>query len=183
MVITVQIGDAEPLRLRSKKEPILSGQVAGWPPYGTRLELENGPIEYFSEDMLSTQGADPVVKVTQNTVFLGTEPHPILSRAPSITSAKRQAQGGLALTWTNTADEIATEPSITAYHVYRNLDPGVIEKWELATRAPTSQTSWHDTDLGKSQVAEYLIVHAARCPFDYDLEGLLGAPVLIPAPL
>ena len=178
MVITVQIGDQEPIRLRSREEPILSGLVAGWPPYGMQLELENGPIKYFVEGSIEDESAEPLVKVVGNRVLLGTEPHPILSRAPEITAAER-GQDGVSLTWTDTAAERPTTPPITAYHVYRNREPGDIDSWELAARVPATETSWKDDTLAPDQKAEYLLVHAARCPFNYDLEGLLGQPVAV----
>jgi hypothetical protein len=178
MLITVRIGNNSELRLRSRTEPVLSGAVAGWPPYGMQLELENGPIEYFTEDTIDDNGAEPLVRVTENRVLLGTVPHPILSRTPEITEATRNAHGGASVTWTDTATEFETDPPITAYHVYRNADPGNVMGWELAARLPVSQTSWDD-DPTFTQETEYLLVHVARCPFDYDLEGLLGQPASV----
>ena len=180
MVVTVQVGETEPMRLRSRTEPVLSGDIAGWPPYGASLRLENGPIEYFLEDDVENAQANPVVQVTANTVVLGTQPHPILSRAPEIIRAER-GPGGVELQWTSTADEIETTPPITAYHVYRNATPHDVAGYELAEVVAAPSTTWTDTQPPSGAVS-YLVVHAARCPFNYDLEGLLGNPALV-APL
>ncbi len=179
MVMTVQVGDNDPVRLRSRNEPVLAGDVAGWPPYGMALSLTNGPIDYFIEEQLDDPDASPFLSVTSNEVLLGTEPHAILGRAPEIVTASRGEQG-VALSWTDTAGEIATTPPITGYHVYRNATPGHVGGWTLAGAVDAATTSWVDADAPDAAV-EYLLVHVARCPFGYDLEGLLGAPVLIAA--
>jgi hypothetical protein len=168
MVITIQLGDEEPMRLLSRTEPVLDGAVGGWPPYGMSLQLQNGPIEYFAEAELEDDSAQPVVLVLDNQVLLGAEPHPILSRAPEITEAVR-GDDGITLQWTDTASVEATDPPITSYHVYRNQEPGDPSAWELVHRSPVSDLRWVDTDDYDGAV-DYLIVHAARCPFDYDLE-------------
>lgn len=180
MVITVQVGDAEPMRLGSRAEPLLSGEIAGWPPYGTSLRLENGPIEYFLKNDVENPQANSVVQVTANAVTLGTQPHPIPSRAPEIIRAER-GPGGIALQWTSTANEIETTPPITAYHVYRNTTSRDIAGYELAEVVDASFTTWTDTQSPSGAVS-YIVVHAARCLFNYNLEGLLGSPALV-APL
>lgn len=176
MVITAQIGENPPFRLRSRTEPLLAGLVPGWPPYGMRLDLDNGPIDYFLEEALEDESAEPLIRVTANRVLLGTAPHPILSRAPEITKTSRSDTGAIQLTWTATAEERETEPPITAYHVYRNLEPDNLASWELVAALPSTQTSWEDSETTTSQSPTYLLVHAAECPFGYKLEGALGTP-------
>jgi hypothetical protein len=177
MLMTVQIGDGAPVRLRARSAPILSGPVPAWPPYGMTLKMSGEPVDYYLDADIANPAATPFLTVVGNTVELGTSPHPIIGRAPKITSAAR-GEGGVELAWTATANEVPTSPPIAGYHVYRNDSPGDVTGWLCVARVPISTTSWIDTGSPRGPV-EYLMMHAARCPFGYDLEGFAGPPVYI----
>jgi hypothetical protein len=177
MVVTVQIdGQEGPIRLRSRKEPIFRGKVPGWPPFGTELELENPPIEYFREDELDKPDAVPFMKVTANTVRLGTQRSDFFFTRPAIQTLVPVKSGGYRITWTDTASRL-TDQKIVSYRVYRNLHPGNLEGWQQIAEVPVGTTSFVDRDAPADARVEYVVSHVAEYPFGYKYEGIFNPPV------
>src|SRR5262249_35361715 len=129
MVMTIQPDrSANPLRLRSRKEPILEGPVEAWPPRGSVLRLVNSPIEYFVESEVDIPSATPVLVVEANTVTFDSNSVALLEAFPAITRLfhiRDETSGRPAVTveWRDVRQEVAAagDPPVTHYNVYRSL--------------------------------------------------------------
>jgi hypothetical protein len=175
MIVTVRVGDGDPIRLLSRKKPVFRGQSPGWPPHGAALELENPPIEYFVDKTIDDPEAKPFMVVTANAVRLGDSPSEFFSVVPEIETARRLQEGGVQITW---KDVVATAKSVQIAHcyVYRNRQPGHLESWEKIATLSASQTAYVDHDVDGTSAAEYAISYTVNYPFGYEYEGTISQP-------
>ena len=175
MIITVKIGDGDPVRLLSRKEPVFRGTTPGWPPRGAVGELVNGPIEYYLDSQVDDPKALPFMVALANTVRLGQKPSEFFSATPQIEHIRRLTDGGVELTWKG-GPPSSDAPHIVRYHIYRNRAPGNLETWEKIATVPVAQTTCVDKAIDGTVAAEYAISHVADYPFGYEYEGNLSKP-------
>lgn len=175
MIVTVRVGDADPIRLLSRKKPVFKGRTPGWPPHRAELALENAPIEYYLDREIEDPEAKPFMIVTTNEVRLGDKPSEFFSVGPEIESAHRLQEGGVQIAWKDTVSLVKTV-QIARYHVYRNRQPGNLESWEKIATLPASQTTYIDKDVDGTSAAEYAVSYTADYPFGYEYEGSISQP-------
>jgi hypothetical protein len=204
MIITVEVPGLAPMRLRSRKEPIFEAPVPAWPPYGMELRLTNPPVPYFHEADLDDPMAEPMVTIRENTIALMQQPDPFFAIKPRI--ARTQVLdpdgvpwqsgpiGGLGIEWgaeSEAAEVSSTCAAADSYHVYRNAKPGDLRGWELIGKVPIGggagdgdgggvlRRRFFDQDYDGRSKVEYVVMHAARFPFDYAFEGLYETPTVV----
>ncbi|MEM7052748.1 MAG: hypothetical protein AAF604_23995 [Acidobacteriota bacterium] len=178
MVVTVQPDGLPPVRLLSRREPIFTGMVAGWPPHGLNLELSNPPIEYYLEGEIDDATASPFMVVTANTVQLGHETSSFMGSRPTITRAER-AKGAVVVEWTSTEGTVQG-PQPSHYKLYRNAAGGELTAWVHVADVPIAETSFVDAGAPAKGPLQYVVSHAAEYPFGYEYEGIFNDPVTVP---
>lgn len=193
MVIVYQPDNGiPPVRLLSRKEPILSGSVSAWPPRGATLKLENSPIEYFRAESIDDPEAVAELVVESNTIEFGEDEVSLLRLQPQIDGAEILGENGqtwtegivrgLRIAWTDTRALVdPADPPVRFYHVYRRIVGDDLNQWMLVKTMDAAWNSWTDTAYDGRNDTEYLVLHAALYNFDYHYESLLGTPVRIPA--
>lgn len=191
MILTIRPEGEQPLRLRSRKEPVFEGTTSGWPPYGLEMRLVNAPIPYYLESEIADPAAKPIASVAYNKVTIGRGPSPFFAAKPQIVSAQivdpagtpwRQGEiGGVSLRWTPTAGTL-DGLKINRYHIYRNRTPYQLRNWKQIASIPARRPAYVDTGYrGEPEVA-YLVTHSTLFPLGYEYEGLPGTPVVVKAP-
>ncbi|MGR9327453.1 hypothetical protein ACU8OT_29345 (plasmid) [Rhizobium leguminosarum] len=189
MVITVQIGDAAPIELRSRQEPMLEGLITAWPPRGTVLRLSNPPIEYFNASEIHDVDASPVLSVHSNEVTLGEHEVALLIGRPRFTrvrevqttrSATGEAHRVIRLEWVTDAIEIPpNEPQPKFYIIHRRLIGDEINGWISIATVSIDTTTYTDEDVPVGNEAEYAVTRAAQYNFNYRYESLVGGSVIV----
>jgi hypothetical protein len=191
MQIAVKLDDQDGvLTFRSRKTPILAGPVAGWPPYNARLDLVNAPIEYLLAEEADASKV-PGLIVHANHATIGPTDYPLLSVHPEIHTArlvdrdgrswKSGEVAGVVLGWTDTAELVEDTLPISSYHIYRSFAPRDPNRWEQIASVPSGITSFTDNGFDGKAAAGYIVMHAADLVLGYELEGLFGAPYLVPS--
>ncbi|MEM8930186.1 MAG: hypothetical protein AAGE94_03380 [Acidobacteriota bacterium] len=176
MIITVQpAGSPVPMRLTSRTIPEFRGSVAGWPPHGMKVELTNGPIEYFPIDQIDDPDAEPLFVAETNTVVLGERSNAFFHTRPKVEADV--GDDGVALRWTDTAQAVG-DVELAGYNIYRNDQPGALKGWTKIATVSASSRRFVDETAGPG-VHDYVVSHFTDFPFGYEYEGLYDHPARV----
>lgn len=175
--------NAEPVDLYSRKDPQFEAEVKAWPPRGSTMSLVNGPIEYFTRDELYNEAARPKLVVRSNTITFQDDDVELLKQRPEITSAEivRAEEGdAVRLRWVDTRTRVpASEPRVSDFVVYRKFADDDLNGWQRIAVVPAETNEFVDYGFRTGGAAEYVVLHAAKYPFGYLYESLVGRPISV----
>lgn len=192
LVLTLEGVEEEPLRLRSRERPELSGSLEGWPPFtegwpptATVLTLTGKPVAFYRETELGAPGAVPMVRLREGYAVLGTQPTAFFEERPRIVAASgasgvvgcddgpAQGRPGVTLSWTPTAERVR-DVAVTHYTIYRNPRPDDPSGWRRWKRRPAVCHRVVDPEGDFRSPVAYRVTHGTDLPLGGTAEGLAG---------